>query len=65
MRTSRPESTKGRRSMWRGAMPDSTNVGQADSASVGWAMYLSGAAFTRSRKAATSALVEAGPTSMP
>jgi hypothetical protein len=26
-----PDRTKGRKSMWRGAMPDSTNVGQVDS----------------------------------
>ena len=33
-----PDSTKGRKSTWRGAMPLSTKVGQVDSASVGWAM---------------------------
>ena len=33
-----PESTKGRRSMWRGATPLSTNVGQVDRLSVGCAM---------------------------
>ena len=37
-RTSLPNSTKGRRSMWRGASPSSTKVGQVESASVGWAM---------------------------
>ncbi len=37
-----PDSTYGRRSTWRGARPDSTNVGQVDSASVGCAMYFSG-----------------------
>ncbi|KAI1691234.1 hypothetical protein DdX_22007 [Ditylenchus destructor] len=36
--TSAPESTKGRRSMWRGAMPASTKVGEVDRLSVGWAM---------------------------
>ena len=36
--TSAPESTNGRRSTWRGAMPCSTKVGQVDSDSVGWAM---------------------------
>ena len=36
--TSLPERTNGRRSMWRGAMPLSTKVGQVESASVGWAM---------------------------
>ncbi|NDH29828.1 MAG: alpha-E domain-containing protein [Betaproteobacteria bacterium] len=38
MRISRPTSTKGRRSIWRGATPCSTKVGQAESAKVGWAM---------------------------
>ena len=36
--TSLPESTKGRRSMCRGARPRSTKVGQVESASVGCAM---------------------------
>src|SRR5687768_13558248 len=36
--TSLPESTKGRRSMWRGAMPASTKVGELDRLRVGWAM---------------------------
>src|SRR5690606_16234298 len=44
-----PDSTKGRRSMWRGAMPASTKVGQVDSDNVGWAMYFSGAARMRRR----------------
>src|SRR5688500_14239312 len=35
---SSPQRMKGRKSMWRGAMPCSTKVGQVDSASVGWAM---------------------------
>ncbi len=33
--TSLPDSTYGRRSIWRGAIPDSTYVGHVDSASVG------------------------------
>src|SRR6516225_4373538 len=33
--TACPDSTKGRRSMWRGATPVSTKVGQVDSESVG------------------------------
>src|ERR1035437_4466954 len=36
--TSRPDSTKGRQSIWRGARPWSAKVGQVDSASVGCAM---------------------------
>src|SRR5687768_10536468 len=40
--TSRPDSTKGRRSICLGAMPASTKVGQADNAKVGCAMYFSG-----------------------
>ena len=60
-----PDSTKGRRSMWRGAMPASTKVGQVDKASVGWAMYFSGAARMRRRNSSISAFVAAGPTSMP
>ena len=51
--------------MWRGAMPASTKVGQVDSASVGWAMYFSGAARMRRRNSSISAFVAAGPTSMP
>ena len=39
---SRPVSTKGLRSTWRGARPVSVQVGQVDSASVGWAMKPSG-----------------------
>src|SRR5208283_3669489 len=35
---SRPDSTNGRRSMWRGTRPWVANVGQVDSASVGCAM---------------------------
>jgi hypothetical protein len=43
MRTrSRPVSTNGRRSTWRGATPSSTQVGQVESASVGWAMKFFG-----------------------
>ena len=38
MLTSLPDSTKGRKSMWRGAKPDSAKVGQVDSARVGCAM---------------------------
>ena len=34
----RPDSTKGRRSTWRGATPWPTKVGQVESARVGWAM---------------------------
>src|SRR6202012_2899053 len=33
-----PDSTNGRRSIWRGAMPASTKVGHADNASVGCAI---------------------------
>ncbi len=41
MRTrSRPVSTNGRRSTWRGATPSSTQVGQVESANVGCAMKL-------------------------
>src|SRR5437868_1585953 len=60
-----PDSTYGRRSMWRGARPDSANVGHVDNASVGCAMYLSGWAMMRARKASRSALLAAGPTSIP
>ena len=63
--TSRPESTNGRRSTCRGAMPLSTKVGQADRASVGCAMYRAGSATMRSRKAAISAREARGPMSMP
>ncbi len=51
--------------MWRGAIPDSTYVGQVESASVGCAMYCSGRARTTSRNVSISARVAAGPTSMP
>src|SRR5690606_17548730 len=37
-RVSLPDSTKGRRSIWRGAMPLSTKVGQVDRHRVGWAI---------------------------
>src|SRR4029077_9946386 len=53
--TALPDSTYGRRSTCRGASPLSTNVGQVESASVGCAMYLSGAAMIRLRKASSSA----------
>ncbi|MOA26516.1 hypothetical protein D3C78_1473150 [compost metagenome] len=59
------DSTNGRRSIWRGAIPLSTKVGQVDRLSVGWAMYASGRALRRARKASISAAVAAGPTSMP
>ena len=36
--TSLPDSTKGRKSIWRGATPCSTNIGQVESDKVGWAM---------------------------
>src|SRR5205085_4636495 len=39
---SRPVSTNGRRSTWRGATPASTQVGQVESASVGCAMKFLG-----------------------
>ena len=39
---SRPVSTNGRRSTWRGATPSSTQVGQVESASVGCAMKFFG-----------------------
>ena len=42
---SRPTSTNGRRSTWRGAMPSSTQVGTVESASVGWAMKFFGDGF--------------------
>ena len=42
-----PVSTKGRRSTWRGARPLAVQVGQVDSASVGWAMKPSGCALGR------------------
>ena len=35
---SRPVSTNGRKSTWRGAIPEATQVGTVESASVGWAM---------------------------
>ena len=40
-------------------------VGQLESARVGCAMYFSGAATIRARKSSISAVVDAGPTSMP
>ena len=66
MRTrSRPDSTNGRRSTWRGAMPSSTQVGQVESASVGCAMKFYGADFSLARNAAMVALSAFGPISMP
>ena len=62
---SRPVSTKGRRSTWRGAMPASTQVGHVESASVGWAMKLRGLSLSLVRKFAICALSAAGPISMP
>src|SRR5579859_1922518 len=47
--TSLPDSTNGRRSIWRGATPWSTKIGQVDSDSVGWAMNFSGASRMRLR----------------
>src|SRR5262249_59777473 len=46
MRTrSRPVSTNGRRSTWRGATPSSTQVGQVESARVGCAIKFFGVAL--------------------
>ena len=53
---SRPVSTNGRRSTWRGARPDAVQVGHVDSASVGWAMKPSGSRFNLSRNASIVAL---------
>ena len=47
---SAPESTKGRKSTCRAEMPLSEKVGQVDSASVGWAMKLSGASLSFAAK---------------
>src|SRR6266851_9567680 len=49
-----PDSTKGRRSTWRGATPLSTKVGQVESDSVGCAMYLAGSATIFSRNTVIS-----------
>src|SRR5205085_10138060 len=46
-----PVSTKGRRSTWRGARPEAVQVGQVESASVGWAIKPSGSRLSFSRKA--------------
>src|SRR5271165_1407944 len=62
---SRPVSTNGRRSTWRGATPSSTQVGQVESASVGWAMKFFGLDLSLARKAAIVALSDFGPISMP
>jgi hypothetical protein len=60
-----PESTKGRRSTWRGARPDSTKqVGQVESASVGWAMKPSGSP-SACAETLDRGLVGGGPISMP
>src|SRR5882672_10476064 len=47
--TSLPDSTKGRKSIWRGATPCSTKIGQVESDSVGWAMNFSGESRMRCR----------------
>src|SRR5262245_34599620 len=66
MRTrSRPVSTNGRRSTWRGATPSSTQVGQVDKASVGCAMKFFGSDLSLERNAAIVALSALGPISMP
>src|SRR5450755_1119503 len=60
-----PVRTNGLRSTWRGAKPLAVQVGQVDSASVGWAMKPSGSRFSLSRNASMVAFVAAGPISMP
>jgi len=60
-----PDSTNGRRSMCRGAIPALTNVGDVERASVGCAMYRSGWALIRLRKSSICARVEAGPINIP
>src|SRR5215467_7037272 len=62
---SRPVSTNGRKSTWRGATPSSTQVGHVDSASVGCATKFLGLDLSLTRKAAMVALSAAGPISMP
>src|SRR5262249_59380913 len=62
---SRPVSTNGRRSTWRGATPSSTQVGQVDNASVGWAMKFFGLDLSLARNAATVAMSAIGPINMP
>src|SRR5579885_2296609 len=61
----RPVSTNGRRSTWRGATPSSTQVGQVESASVGWAMKFFGLDLSLARKDAIVALSDFGPINMP
>src|SRR5882757_6990299 len=53
---SRPVSTNGRRSTWRGARPSSTNVGTVERASVGCAMKPRGSRLSFSRNASSVAL---------
>src|SRR5262249_5068798 len=62
---SRPVSTNGRRSTWRGATPSSTQVGQVESASVGCAMKFFGFDLSLARNAAIVALSAIGPINMP
>src|SRR5438477_7733075 len=62
---SRPVSTNGRRSTWRGATPSSTQVGQVDSASVGWATKFFGLDLSLARNVASVALSAIGPINMP
>src|SRR5579885_1412959 len=61
----RPVSTNGRRSTWRGATPSSTQVGQVESASVGWAMKFLGAVLSLARNCSIATLLADGPISMP
>src|SRR5947209_8392019 len=62
---SRPLSTNGRKSTWRGASPSPVQVGQVDSASVGCAMKLCGVDLSLPRNAAIVALSALGPINMP
>src|SRR2546429_9442878 len=57
---SRPVSTNGRRSTWRGATPSSTQVGQGDSASVGCATKFFGLYFRLARDVSLLALSALG-----
>src|SRR5471032_2698712 len=62
MRTlSRPESTNGRKSTWRGATPASTQVGHVDKASVGWAMKFFGSVLSLARNCSIAILLAVGP----
>jgi hypothetical protein len=56
---------KGRRSTWRGTMAPSTQVGEVDSDTVGWAIQLLGEASTMSASSSSSALEAWGPMTSP